>query len=124
MLLTVLGTAALTSAAVMQPRVAASFVAVHSIEADKDSGAGRHLCSQPPDRMGGPEDHKAKAAQDGEHATSRRVVDHQVDAAQPITCSVLPPQRSVLGDLPPAEDHYEYQAYRTFDGRAPPHAMS
>lgn len=119
-----LGTTALSAAAAGQPRAAASLVSGHSVEADRDSGAGRFRCTQRAHRMGGPDDHKVKTSQDHERATSRRIVDHHPEAPQPAGCEIVPPEEIVLDDPRAAEDHYEYQAYRTFDGRAPPRYLS
>lgn len=119
-----LGTAAFSAAATSQPRVAGALVSAHSVESDKDSGAGRLRCAQPPHRGGGPDDHKIKTAHDGEKATSKRSFADQPVAAQSGTCGIAPPERTVLHDPVPATEHYEYHAYRTFDGRAPPRALS
>lgn len=123
-LVAALGTAAFSAAATGQPRVAGSLISAHSVESDKDSGAGRLRCVRPPHRGGGPDDHKIKTAQDGEKATSKRSFADQPVAAQSETNGIAPPERTVLHHPVPAADFYEYHAYRTYDVRAPPRAMS
>ena len=129
MLLAVLAMAALSAWAFSEERRADAKVARHSVEAAKDSGAGRHVCAKPPDRSGGPEDHgpedRLRNPKDREHATGRRILDHhQVDVAQPDGCGIVPPREVVLAALPSAEKRDEHEPYRTFDGRAPPRTMS
>ncbi|GAA5117661.1 hypothetical protein GCM10025762_33300 [Haloechinothrix salitolerans] len=119
-----LGTTALATAAGSQPRPAAALVTAHSVAADSDSGAGLHRCAKRAIRNDGPDDDKFKTQQDRERAASRRVVDLQLDAAQPEGCSILPPGATFQNDPPSTEDRYEYRAYRTFDGRAPPRTRS
>ncbi|MPZ00014.1 MAG: hypothetical protein GEU97_18890 [Actinophytocola sp.] len=123
-LVATLGTTAFSAAATAQSRVAGSLIPTHSVESGKDSGAGRLRCAQPPHRGGGPDDHKIKTVQDGEKATSTRIFADQPVAAQFETSGIAPPERIVLRDALPTAERYEYHAYRTFDGRAPPRAMS
>lgn len=123
-LVAALGTSAFSAAATGQPRIAGSLISAHSIESDKDSGAGGLRCARPPHRGGGPDDHKIKTARDGEKATSKRSFADQPVAAQSETSGIAPPERTVRHDPVPAADLYEYHAYRTFDVRAPPHVMS
>ncbi|MFB9728707.1 hypothetical protein [Haloechinothrix salitolerans] len=118
----VMGETAFAAAADSKPRAAESRVARHSMEADSASEAGRSRCAIRADRTHGPDDHQAKSAQDNERATTRRVIDHQVAGADPDIVGIAPPARIVLTARQPVEDDYDYRAYRTVDGRAPPRA--
>ncbi len=118
----VVGETAFAAAADSKPRAAHSRVARHSMEVDSASEAGRSRCAIRADRTRGPDDHQVKSAQDNERATTRRVVDHQVAGADPGIVGIAPPARIVLTAPQPVEDDYDYRAYRTVDGRAPPRA--
>lgn len=118
----VVGETAFAAAADSKPRAAESRVARHSMEVDRASDAGRSRCAIRADRTRGPDDHQAKSAQDNERATTRRVIDHQVAGTNLDIVGIAPPARIVLTAPQPVEDDYDYRAYRTVDGRAPPRA--
>lgn len=118
----VVGETAFAAAADNQPRAAESRVAKHSGVADSVSEAGRFRCAIRADRTRGPDDHQVKSAQDNERATTRRVIDHQVAGTDLDIGGIAPPARTVLTAPQPVEDDYDYRAYRTVDGRAPPRA--
>lgn len=119
-----LGTTALTTAPVGQPHDAVAFLSAYSVAVDGDSRIADRGCAKRATRTDGPDDHKLRTPQNQERATSRRVVDHQVDAAEPAACDILLPGATVRDDTPDAADDYEFEAYRTVDGRAPPRVIS
>jgi len=123
MLLTVLATAALLAGAISHSREPATRVAPHAVEAAKHSPVGRHVCTKPPS-PGDPDVYRVESPHDRAQATSRWVVDHQLDAAPLDVCGLLPPPETVLDDEPSTEDRDEYPPQRTFDGRAPPGTLS
>lgn len=118
----VVGETAFAAAADSKPRAAESRVARHFMEVDRASDTVRSRCAMRADRTRGPDDHQAKSAQDNERAATRRVIDHQVAGTDLDIVAIAPPARIVLTAPQPVEDDYDYRAYRTVDGRAPPRA--
>lgn len=119
-----LGATALATAANSQPRPAAALVAAHSVASDGESGADLQRCAKRASRNDGPDDDKFKTQQDREHSANRRVIDHQLDVVQPEGCGLVLLGETFRDDPPSTADGYECRAYRAFDGRAPPRAIS
>ncbi|MPY97636.1 MAG: hypothetical protein GEU97_06465 [Actinophytocola sp.] len=119
-----LGTTALATAPVGQPHDAAASLSAYSVAVDGKSGISHQGCAKRATRTDGPDDHKFRTPQNQERATSRRVVDHQVDVAEPSAADILLPVATVRDDPPDTEDNYGFRAYRTVDGRAPPRARA
>lgn len=118
------GTTGLTTAPVGQPHDAAASLSAYSVAVDGNSGIADRGCAKRATRTDGPDDHKFRTPQNQERATSRRVVDHQVDAAEPTPCDLPLPVATVRDETPDAADGDGVRAYRTVDGRAPPRVIS
>lgn len=119
-----LGATALATAANSQPRPAAALVAAASVASDSESGADIERCAKRAIRTDSPDDDKFKNQHDRVHSANRRVVDHQLDVVHPEECGLVLPGQTFRDDPPSTADDNKSRTHRSFDGRAPPRAIS